>query len=79
MLEDLFAGFMADVAAMPAEHRDAAIVLEAGSGTAGRARAVADYIAGMTDRYALPRAPRLARAVPSARNAPHAGINDSPA
>jgi dGTPase len=27
--------------------------LEAAQGTAGRARAVADYIAGMTDRYAI--------------------------
>jgi dGTPase len=27
--------------------------LERAHGTAGRARAVADYIAGMTDRYAI--------------------------
>jgi dGTPase len=58
-LEDLFRGFMADVARMPAEHRDAALALEAQSGIAGRARAVADYIAGMTDRYAFQEHARL--------------------
>ena len=59
VLEELFAGFMADVARMPAEHRDAALALEARSGAAGRARAVADYIAGMTDRYAFQEHARL--------------------
>ena len=59
VLEDLFAGFMADIARMPAEHRDAALALESRSGAAGRARAVADYIAGMTDRYAFQEHARL--------------------
>jgi dGTPase len=59
VLEELFRGFMADVALMPAEHRDAALALEASSGEAGRARAVADYIAGMTDRYAFQEHARL--------------------
>jgi dGTPase len=59
VLEDLFAGFMADVSRMPPEHRDAANALEARSGEAGRARAVADYIAGMTDRYAFQEHARL--------------------
>ena len=58
-LEDLFGGFMADVARMPPEHRDAAIAMEAQSGMAGRARAVADYIAGMTDRFAFQEHARL--------------------
>ena len=53
MVLELFARFMADVARMPPEHRDAALAMEAASGRAGRARAVADYIAGMTDRYAI--------------------------
>ncbi len=61
VLEELFAGFMADVSRMPAEHRDSAIRLEAESGEAGRARAVADYIAGMTDRYAFQEHARLGR------------------
>lgn len=38
---------------MPTEHRDAALKAEGAQGAAGRARAVADYIAGMTDRYAI--------------------------
>ena len=38
---------------MPTEHRDAAVRAAAAHGVAGRARAVADYIAGMTDRYAI--------------------------
>jgi dGTPase len=35
------------------EHRERAAELERSNGRAGRARAVADYIAGMTDRYAF--------------------------
>jgi dGTPase len=59
VLEGLFRGFMADVSRMPPEHRDAALAMEAQSGAAGRARAVADYIAGMTDRYAFQEHARL--------------------
>jgi len=59
VLEELFEGFMADVARMPQEHREAAQALEAKAGAAGRARAVADYIAGMTDRYAFQEHARL--------------------
>jgi dGTPase len=59
VLENLFRGFMADVSRMPPEHRDAALAMEARSGAAGRARAVADYIAGMTDRYAFQEHARL--------------------
>jgi dGTPase len=53
VLRELFDAFMQDVARMPADHRDAAAAMEAASGRAGRARAVADYVAGMTDRYAF--------------------------
>jgi dGTPase len=53
MLKALFGAFFEDVNLMPPEHRDLALSLEAGQGPAGRARAVADYIAGMTDRYAI--------------------------
>jgi dGTPase len=38
---------------MPDEHKSAADAGEAERGQTGRARAVADYIAGMTDRYAI--------------------------
>jgi dGTPase len=38
---------------MPDEHQATGSRLESLQGPAGRARAVADYIAGMTDRYAI--------------------------
>jgi dGTPase len=60
VLRELFEAFMRDVARMPAEHRDAALAMESASGPAGRARAVADYVAGMTDRYAFQEHARLA-------------------
>jgi dGTPase len=49
----LFDAFFNDPSLMPDEHRETGAQLEAAQGTAGRARAVADYIAGMTDRYAI--------------------------
>ncbi len=49
----LFEAFLADPALMPEEHQETARRLHAVQGSAGRARAVADYIAGMTDRYAI--------------------------
>jgi dGTPase len=53
VLQQLFEGFFNDVSLMPEEHRDLALQGEAAHGASGRARAVADYIAGMTDRYAI--------------------------
>jgi dGTPase len=38
---------------MPEEYCDAARRIEAAEGPRGRARIVADYVAGMTDRYAI--------------------------
>lgn len=52
-LKALFEAFFEDVSLMPSEHRDVALHCETTQGPAGRARAVADYIAGMTDRYAI--------------------------
>jgi dGTPase len=49
----LFEVFFTDPSLMPQEHAATARSLELKSGTLGRARAVADYIAGMTDRYAI--------------------------
>jgi dGTPase len=65
VLEELFRGFLEDVSRMPPEHRDAALALEAKAGAAGRARAVADYIAGMTDRYAFQEHQRLLALAPA--------------
>ena len=53
VLKELFDAFLADTQLMPPEHREAAARGETAQGAAGRARAVADYIAGMTDRYAI--------------------------
>jgi dGTPase len=53
VLQQLFEAFFCDVNLMPTEHRDQARLAESAHGPAGRARAVADYIAGMTDRYAI--------------------------
>ena len=53
VLKELFEAFLSDIQLMPPEHREAAARGETAQGVAGRARAVADYIAGMTDRYAI--------------------------
>jgi len=62
-LKELFEAFFTDVDLMPPEHRDTALRLESQSGPAGRARAVADYVAGMTDRYAFLEHERVFRPV----------------
>ena len=49
MVEELFAAYMEDIGRMPEEFAGAA----RGVGQADRARVVADFIAGMTDRYAI--------------------------
>jgi dGTPase len=53
VVRELFDAMLGDVDLMPTEHQDIARRLEAAEGRAGRARAVADYIAGMTDRFAI--------------------------
>jgi dGTPase len=52
VVRELFEVFFNDPALMPDEH-EARTRSELVRGPAGRARAVADYIAGMTDRYAI--------------------------
>jgi dGTPase len=52
VVRDLFEAFFSDPKLMPDEH-EARTRLDLVPGPAGRARAVADYIAGMTDRYAI--------------------------
>jgi dGTPase len=53
VLESLFSAFMGDARLMPEEYWQAATRAEATAGPSGRARIVADYVAGMTDRYAI--------------------------
>ncbi len=53
LMQELFDAFMRDIRLLPPHHAATARAVEARQGEAGRARAVADYIAGMTDRYAI--------------------------
>ena len=53
IVKALFETFMQDTRVLPDAYQEKAANAEAGEGVAGRARVVADYIAGMTDRYAI--------------------------
>lgn len=53
VVHELFDAFFEDVTLMPSEHRDQALKSDETNPGTGRARTVADYIAGMTDRYAI--------------------------
>jgi dGTPase len=53
VISSLFRTFFARPELLPPEHQQVAVQMEANAGEHGRARAVADYIAGMTDRYAI--------------------------
>ena len=55
IIRDLFDLYTADVRKMPAEFADRA----ENEDKAGCARVVADYVAGMTDRYAIAEHERL--------------------
>ena len=59
VLRELFEAFMEDPRLLPPHEYRQAQRDQAGEGEAGRARIVADYIAGMTDRYALDEWERL--------------------
>ncbi len=53
VIKNLFDAFMAEAKMLPPEQFEKCERLESRQGEAGRARAVADYVAGMTDRYAI--------------------------
>jgi dGTPase len=59
VVRNLFDAFMEDLLLMPDEHRLSAQRMESEAGPSGRARAVADYVAGMTDRFAISEHDRL--------------------
>ena len=59
VVQNLFGAFMEDLLLMPDEHRLSAQRMESEAGPTGRARAVADYVAGMTDRFAIREHDRL--------------------
>jgi len=62
IVRGLFDCYMHDIHAMPGDHALRARAAEEENGEAGRARAVADYVAGMTDRYAYSAHERLVSA-----------------
>ena len=53
VITQLFDAFLADERLLPPEHRGTVPGEKKPPSAAARARAVADYIAGMTDRYAI--------------------------
>ena len=53
IIQALFDAFMDDTRILHPEARERCMELEKAKGDAGLARGVADYIAGMTDRYAI--------------------------
>jgi len=53
VIRDLFIAFNDDPRLMPDEAQEHVAALRSVNGETGQARAVADYIAGMTDRYAI--------------------------
>lgn len=53
VINKLFQAMLDDLRLMPPEYRDKAKVEEEKLGDSGRARIVSDYVAGMTDRYAI--------------------------
>lgn len=53
VLTELFDALFEDPRLLPPEHEENARAAEEKHGKAGRARAVADYLAGMTDRFAV--------------------------
>ncbi len=59
VVQALFTAFMEQPRLLPPEAQRHSDSLEHANGVAGRARAVADYIAGMTDRFAIAEHQRL--------------------
>jgi len=59
VVRELFETLYGDTRLLPPDFFEAAQQMETADSKAGRARAVADYIAGMTDRYALDEHERL--------------------
>ncbi len=59
VISELFEAFKGDPGLLPPEAQQHAERAAAEKGEAGRARVIADYIAGMTDRYAIAEHQRL--------------------
>jgi dGTPase len=59
VVRELFGAFFDDPRLLPPDFFDSARLAEQADGDSGRARVVADYVAGMTDRYAIDEYERL--------------------
>ena len=59
LLKALFEAYMNDPSLLPTAHAQTLIQARAESGDAGQARVIADYLAGMTDRFAIAEYDRL--------------------
>lgn len=59
IIEALFSAFMEDLRLLPPEHQQFVRNAQLESGEVGQARVIADYVAGMTDRYATGEYQRL--------------------
>jgi dGTPase len=64
----LFGAYMQDPSHLPTEHQALATRAEADGGKPARARVVADYVAGMTDRFAFMERARVGSGTPTERN-----------
>lgn len=65
VVTELYGTYSADPALLPPDHLEVATRMAASDGPSGQARAIADYIAGMTDRFALSEHARLVGPTPS--------------
>ena len=59
VIEALFSAFMEDIRLLPPEHQQYVRKAQLETGKTGQARVIADYVAGMTDRYATGEYQRL--------------------
>jgi dGTPase len=66
-LRELFEAYLRDPTRLPPEHQSLVSRAEADGGIAARARVVADYVAGMTDRFAYLERSRLKKEAKRAR------------
>lgn len=53
VIRELFREFLGDVQLLPTDYQQQAVAAREVDGDTGQARVIADYIAGMTDRYAI--------------------------
>jgi len=59
IIAQMFEAFMNDIRLLPSETQQKLLVQKADTGDSGQARCIADYIAGMTDRFAIKEYQRL--------------------